>query len=57
MKLQGKLVRILGGQEWELLTEEGHAGLQKMLRAFEDVEVTISITKKVKPKKKKARAG
>lgn len=53
MKLQGKLVRILGGQEWELLTDKGHAGLQGMLREFEDVEVTISITKKAKPKKKK----
>ena len=42
MKLTGKLVRIIGGKEWELWREgSGYAGLQRALREFEGREVTV----------------
>ncbi len=43
MKLRGKLVRILGGAEWDILTDEGHAGLMAALRKFEGQEVVLTV--------------
>lgn len=43
MQMQGQLVRILGGRMWELLTEEGHVGLEGMLREYEGKRVRVTI--------------
>lgn len=42
-ELRGKLVRILDGRQWELWTEEGYAGLERMMREFEGREVRVVI--------------
>jgi len=41
--LEGKLVRILDGRQWELWTPGGYAGLGVTLRAFEGQEVRVTI--------------
>lgn len=47
MKLTGKLVRIVGGREWELWREGvGHVGLQAVMRVFEGKEVVIEFVER-----------
>lgn len=43
MQMTGQLVRILDGRSWELLAEEGHVGLEGMLREYEGKRVRVTI--------------
>ncbi len=58
MQMTGQLVRILDGRAWELLTEEGHVGLEQALRKYEGKKVRLTIvevSEKRRGKKKGAK--